>query len=86
MERRLARLEARRRPDKPWIDPFPAVMRLWTAFAVQLDAERHGRLFSPVPLPARERSPEAEELLARIIWDCDRMAERLRAEMTKAST
>ena len=78
MERRLARLEARRPSERPWRDPYDACMRLWAALQAVQAAERAGRPFSRLPKP--ELSPEAEEQVALAMRDADRMHERLRAE------
>jgi hypothetical protein len=78
--KRLQRLEARRAPDKPWVDPFPVAMALFAAFEATLAAEKAGREFSRLPQPEPEFSPEVRHLVELRLRESDRIAERLRAE------
>lgn len=76
--RRLERLERRQPRGKPWRDPYDAAMALWVALEASADAESAGRPFSW--LPSERLSSEAEERLAVVLRDNDRISERLRAE------
>jgi hypothetical protein len=79
--KRLQRLEARVPKGRPWSDPFPALMRLWEAFAADRAATKAGRPFSWVPRPKAEPpSEESQAAFELAVRECDRMHERLTAE------
>jgi hypothetical protein len=66
--RRLEALERRRSAERPWFDPFDALMRVWHEFAAVVTANEHGP--HPEPSPAFEAAMKA----------ADRTAARLAAE------
>jgi hypothetical protein len=77
--KRIAALEKRQPTGKPFVDPFPAAMRLW----VDLQAVVAGKACW-VPRPARELDESAQDALARAMAAVDLVAERF-AEQRKAA-
>ena len=76
--KRIACLEARRQPDKPWVDPFPVAIALFEALQAIQAAERAGREFCRLPAPTL--SADAQERVEWTLRESHRIAERLKAE------
>jgi hypothetical protein len=70
--KRLEALERRRRPERPWHDPFDTAMWIWA----NVEAVTAG-LAEWMPRPEPELSMEAEHLLELALRDSDRMHARL---------
>jgi hypothetical protein len=72
--RRLQRLEARQPRDRPWTDPYQAIMALWP----NLQAVVAGKAcWRPRPESAEPWPEETEDVFDRLVAEFDRMAERL---------
>jgi hypothetical protein len=82
MEKRLAKLEARRPPADWWRDPYPLMLALRAALEAVRAADRAGRPFSRLAAP--ELSAEAEEQVALALKESDRIHARLKGGIAGA--
>jgi hypothetical protein len=75
--KRIAALEARRPPQRPWTDPYPLCMQIIASIEATMAAEREGRPYSALPSPEPMPDTDAFVLAMRA---ADQMHARLEAE------